>query len=77
MVWSGVFMPIMLCSASEINDNIITTQGSFCECTQPMKDDVTMYRPLSLTGRIHKIIPANDGHNTANPSQKFRRNSNN
>ena len=33
-------------------------QGSFCECAQPMRDDVTMQRRLSLAGPIHKIIPA-------------------
>ena len=27
------------------------SQGSFCVCVQPMRDDVT------LTGRIHKMIP--------------------
>ena len=31
------------------------SQGSFCECAQPMRDDVT--RRLSLDGRIHKMIP--------------------
>ena len=33
------------------------TQGSFCECTQPMRDDVTLKCHLSLAGRIHKMIP--------------------
>ena len=32
-------------------------QGLFGICTQPMRDDVTMYRHLSLTGCIHKMIP--------------------
>ena len=32
--------------------------GWFCLCAQPMRDDVTLYRRLSLAGRIHKMIPA-------------------
>ena len=32
-------------------------QGSFCVCTQPMSDDVTMSHCLSLAGRIHILIP--------------------
>ena len=38
-------------------------QGSFCECAQPMRDDVTMQRHLSLAGRIHKMnaMTANTG----------------
>ena len=31
-------------------------QGYFCEYAQPMGDDVTLYRRLSLTARIHKMI---------------------
>ena len=33
------------------------TQGSFCVCDQPMRDDITLYRHLSLAGLIHKMIP--------------------
>ena len=33
-------------------------QGSFCVCTQPMRDDITLQLCLSLAGCIHKIIPA-------------------
>ena len=33
-------------------------QGSFCKYAQPMRDDVTSLRRLSLAGRIYKIIPA-------------------
>ena len=32
-------------------------QGVFCECVQPMRDDVASYRRLPLVGRIHKMIP--------------------
>ena len=32
-------------------------QGSFCACTQPMRDDTTLYHHLSLVGHIHKMIP--------------------
>ena len=28
-------------------------QGSFCVCAQPLRDDVAMYRPVSLAGHIH------------------------
>ena len=28
-----------------------------CVCSQPMRDNITMYRHLSLAGRIHKTIP--------------------
>ena len=35
----------------------IEMPGSFGICAQPMRDDVTMYRHLSLAGRIHKMIP--------------------
>ena len=31
--------------------------GSFCECAQPMRDDATLQRSLSLAGHIHKMIP--------------------
>ena len=31
--------------------------GSFCVCTQPMRDDVTMERRLLLAGCIHMVIP--------------------
>ena len=34
------------------------TEGSFCVCAQPMRNDVTMQRRLSLAGRILKRIPA-------------------
>ena len=33
---------------------------SFCVCTQPMRDGVTVYCHLSLAGRIHKMISEND-----------------
>ena len=32
-------------------------QGTFCACTQPMRDDVTFQRRLSLAGRIHIMVP--------------------
>ena len=32
-------------------------QGSFCACTQPTRDDVTLQRCPSLAGYMHKIIP--------------------
>ena len=32
-------------------------QGSFCECAQPMRDDITLMCYLSLAGSIHKKIP--------------------
>ena len=35
----------------------ITSHGSFCVSTQPMRDNVTMYRRLSMAGHIHKMIP--------------------
>ena len=31
---------------------------TFCECTKPMRGDVTLQRRLSLAGRTHKMIPA-------------------
>ena len=41
-------------------------QGSFCVCTQPMRDDVTLLCRLSLAGRITQndsccMRPANEG----------------
>ena len=33
-------------------------QGSFCESTQPVRDDVIMQRHLSLAGRIHGLVTA-------------------
>ena len=33
-------------------------QGSFCACVQPMRDDVTIQRHLSLAGLMHRMIPA-------------------
>ena len=35
-----------------------TVQGSFCECSPPIRDDDTLQRHLSLAGPIHKMIPA-------------------
>ena len=32
-------------------------QRSFCGCAQPIRDDVTLQRRLSLFERIHKMIP--------------------
>ena len=32
-------------------------QESFCVCTQPMRDDVTMLQCLSLAERMHTMIP--------------------
>ena len=32
-------------------------QGSFCECAQPMNDDVILQHRLSLAGRILRMIP--------------------
>ena len=32
-------------------------QGSFCVCTQPMVDTITLWCCLWLAGRIHKMIP--------------------
>ena len=43
---------------SLIGWDLAQTQGSFCECTQPMRDEVTMSQCLSLAGCIHKMIPA-------------------
>ena len=37
----------------------IVAQGSFCTCAQPMRDNVTMQRSLSLAGHIHKMTPGN------------------
>ena len=34
------------------------SKGSFCVCTQPMRDDITLQHCLPLAGRIHKMIPA-------------------
>ena len=31
--------------------------GIICVCSQPMKNDVTMYRRFPLVGHIHKMIP--------------------
>ena len=45
---------LWLLTISMTTDN----QGSFCVCAQPMRDDVTLQRRLSLAGRIHKMIPA-------------------
>ena len=36
-------------------------KGSFCVCTQPMRD-VTLQRRLSMAGCIHKMIPVNLYH---------------
>ena len=33
-------------------------QGSFCVCTQPVREDIMIYHLLSLAGRIHKMIPS-------------------
>ena len=40
-----------------VNTSGCDEQGSFCVCTQPTRDDVTMQRRLSLAGCIHKMIP--------------------
>ena len=50
-------------------------QGSFCVCTRPMRDDVTMWRCLLLTRRIHKMIPENDvrSHDYSNINPKTRK----
>ena len=40
-----------------LNVIIMTTHGSFCECTQQMRDNVTMLCCVSLAGPIHKMIP--------------------
>ena len=32
-------------------------QGSFCACTQPMRDGITLWCCLSLAGRMHRMIP--------------------
>ena len=31
------------------------TQWSCCVCTQPMREDITLYHHLPLAGRIHKM----------------------
>ena len=44
------------CATGNIQPLFVSSQGSFCVCAQPMGDDVTMQRRLSLAGRIHKMI---------------------
>ena len=39
-----------------ISSILMHLQGSFCVCTQPMRNDVTLYCYLSLAGRINKMI---------------------
>ena len=36
------------------------SQGSFCECVLPMRDDVTLLRRLSLVGRINEMRPISE-----------------
>ena len=38
--------------------NIDDVQQSFCMCTQPMRNGITVWRPLLLAGCIHRMIPA-------------------
>ena len=38
-------------------------QGSFCLCTQPMRDDITMWHRLLLAGCIHKMIATHSMQN--------------
>ena len=38
--------------------NLLQIQGSFCECAQPMRDNITLQCRLSLACCIHKRIPA-------------------
>ena len=45
----------MCCSVCNSGYNL-QYQGSFCECAQPMRDNVTMKHHLSLAGRIQEII---------------------
>ena len=40
-----------------ISGSPVYTQGSFCVRAQPMGDGVTVWRHLSLAGRIHRLIP--------------------
>ena len=37
-------------------------QWPFCEFAQPIRDDVTLWRSLSLARRINKMIPAHNMH---------------
>ena len=45
-----------------------TAYEVFYACAQPMRDDVTMLRRLSLAGRIHKMIPESIEMFLASPS---------
>ena len=49
---------VMLCTKVCIN-----MQGSFCKCTQPMRDNVTFKHHLSLAGGKNKMIPEYGGQN--------------
>ena len=46
--WEFAHIPIVF---------LLHLQGSFCACTRPMRDNVTLSRRLSLAGRTHKMIP--------------------
>ena len=42
-------------------------QISFCACTQPMRDGITLYHHLSLAGCILKMIPGMAGQHWSRP----------
>ena len=48
--WNHETMSITITTESTV------WQGSFCVCTQPIWDGVTMLRHLSLAGRLHRMI---------------------
>ena len=52
------YVPKLLLCKMSLKFKHLWHQGSFCECTQPIRDEVTLQRCLSLAGRIHKVIPA-------------------
>ena len=51
-----------------------TTILTFCVCAQPIRDGVTLLRRLSLTGRIHRMIPADlCNHSVVKKNQRKRK----
>ena len=55
--WSSSMSPCGVIRQQWVNSLWSSDQGSFCVCAQPVRDDVTMWRHLSLAGRTHKMIP--------------------
>ena len=45
------------CCSVCIIQTVAEDQGSFCACTQPVRDDNTLWSCLSLARCIHKMIP--------------------